>query len=277
MATQTKEQLKALRAKKLLDKEAGAKATSTAVSKQQAPASVQKTVPASGTPAASASKPGLPSDFFDTTPSSTASASSAHIPTASTSQPAGSLPSGDTPAPASSSGVQRPTPATRTPPSAPAAPAAAVAAVGPSAAVPAGFFDNKQADDKARGIKQPDKQDKEAAFREFQTQVDDQLRQVAADEEVEAVDAALDREEREAFEQQSRLQHIQELKAWKSGDGKARPAVDIDDAIAAAMPKAKRQRVIDALQEVLGEGGGESSEGADEGDDELLDWRAKAV
>lgn len=123
----------------------------------------------------------------------------------------------------------------------------------------------------------PDKQDKEAAFREFQTQVDDQLRQVAADEEVEAVDAALDREEREAFEQQSRLQHIQELKAWKSGDGKARPAVDIDDAIAAAMPKAKRQRVIDALQEVLGEGGGESSEGADEGDDELLDWRAKAV
>jgi hypothetical protein len=48
----------------------------------------------------------------------------------------------------------------------------------------------------------PDKKDKEAAFAEFAASMDDQLKQQAAAEDDEAETAALDREEREAFEQQ---------------------------------------------------------------------------
>jgi hypothetical protein len=48
----------------------------------------------------------------------------------------------------------------------------------------------------------PDKKDKEAAFAEFAASMDDQLKQQAAAEDDEAEAAALDREEREAFEQQ---------------------------------------------------------------------------
>jgi hypothetical protein len=48
----------------------------------------------------------------------------------------------------------------------------------------------------------PDKKDKEAAFAEFAASMDDQLKQQAAAEDDEAEAAAVDREEREAFEQQ---------------------------------------------------------------------------
>ncbi len=48
----------------------------------------------------------------------------------------------------------------------------------------------------------PTKQDKEAAFAEFAASMDDQLKQQAVEEDEEAVEAALEREEREGFEQQ---------------------------------------------------------------------------
>lgn len=51
-------------------------------------------------------------------------------------------------------------------------------------------------------VLRPTKQDKEAAFAEFAASMDDQLKQQAVDEDEEAVEAALEREEREAFEQQ---------------------------------------------------------------------------
>jgi hypothetical protein len=47
----------------------------------------------------------------------------------------------------------------------------------------------------------PDKKDKEAAFAEFAAQLDDQLKEQAAEEEEEAEAAALERAEREEHEQ----------------------------------------------------------------------------
>lgn len=66
---------------------------------------------------------------------------------------------------------------------------------------PQGFFDNRQDDAKARGVKLPDAKDKEDQFKAFQRKIEEELRDQAAVEEDEAVEAAGDREDREAHEQ----------------------------------------------------------------------------
>jgi hypothetical protein len=49
--------------------------------------------------------------------------------------------------------------------------------------------------------RRPDKLSKEAAFAEFAAAMDDQLKEQAAEEAAEAAEAALEQEERDAFEQ----------------------------------------------------------------------------
>lgn len=52
--------------------------------------------------------------------------------------------------------------------------------------------------------------------------------------------------------------------------------VEVDAAIAAALPAGKRRRAADVLQEVLA-AGGDSEEESEEEEEEVLDWRAKTV
>lgn len=74
-----------------------------------------------------------------------------------------------------------------------------------------------------------------------------------------------------------RLERAAQLKALKSNRGAAEE-LQIDEAIAAAVPATrKKRRVVDVLQEVLG--GASEGETDEDGEDEdaLFDWRAKAV
>jgi hypothetical protein len=75
-----------------------------------------------------------------------------------------------------------------------------------------------------------------------------------------------------------RIQRAAELKALKSNPT-ASKSLDVDATIAAVAPAARKKRVLDVLQEVLGdaEEGSSTDEEADQDDDFLLDWRAKAV
>ncbi|GBF96093.1 hypothetical protein Rsub_08969 [Raphidocelis subcapitata] len=226
-----------------------------------------------GAPAAGGARPaaqGLPADFFDGQPKAGTSAAAAKPP-------------------------PRPAPA-------PAAPAAAAA---DAAAVPKGFFDDKTADAKARGVKIPDKADKEAAFAAFTTEITTALAEQADEEDEDAAEAAEARVEREAYEQRMRQERIERLKRMRAGaaagaggapgplgggggeeDEDAAGALGpgpvprtMASAVAAGMPQAKRRRVLDALADVLDAGGSGSGEESGEGgeDDAVLDWRRKAV
>lgn len=64
-----------------------------------------------------------------------------------------------------------------------------------------GFFEDKEADAKAHGIAPPKKKTKEEAFTDFMTSVAADVRDVEEREQEEAVRAAQERADREAFEQ----------------------------------------------------------------------------
>ncbi len=67
------------------------------------------------------------------------------------------------------------------------------------------------------------------------------------------------------------VQHVEELRALK---GQKRPAVEVDEAILAALPKGKRRRPVDVLAQLEGD---DDSGDEDKDADGVLDWRAKAM
>lgn len=65
----------------------------------------------------------------------------------------------------------------------------------------AGFFENKEADARARGVAPLRKKTKEEEYEDFMTSIAANVREVEAREQEEAVDAAQEKADREAFEQ----------------------------------------------------------------------------
>ncbi|KAF8057642.1 ptpA [Scenedesmus sp. PABB004] len=244
-AKPTKQQLKALKAQRAAPAKAPAPAAAAGP-----PAAAAAAAPAGG---------GLPADFFDASKGS----GGAQQPAAARQQHAG----GGAAAPPRQqlAGAKR---------AADGAPGGGDAP--PDAAVPKGFFDDRAADKKARGIKEPTAADKEAAFAAFAAAVDDELKQQAAEEDDDALEAAAEREAREAYKQQLRTQRAAELKALRANPAAA-ASLQVDEAVAAAVPAApRRRRVVDVLQEVLGSSSDDDGEGGSGDDDAMFDWRAKA-
>ena len=64
----------------------------------------------------------------------------------------------------------------------------------------AGFFENKEADAKARGQKLPKKPDPKQEYDNFLKSIADDVQEVEARQDVEAVEAAQEKAEQEAFE-----------------------------------------------------------------------------
>lgn len=64
----------------------------------------------------------------------------------------------------------------------------------------AGFFENKEADAKARGQKLPKKKDPKQEYDNFLKSIADDVQEVEARQEVEAVEAAQDKADQEAFD-----------------------------------------------------------------------------
>ncbi|CAN6332551.1 unnamed protein product [Urochloa humidicola] len=77
--------------------------------------------------------------------------------------------------------------------------------------LPEGFFDNKDADLRARGI-QPQKVDMNDAYKEFEKEIQEDLQEVDDRLEEEEIDAAAEREEYLTLEQQEYRQRVDMLK-----------------------------------------------------------------
>ncbi|KAJ6790684.1 zinc finger protein 830 isoform X1 [Iris pallida] len=97
-------------------------------------------------------------------------------------------------------------------------------------ALPEGFFDNKDADLRARGIK-PVKVDINDAYKEFEKEIQDDLQEVDARLEEEEIDAAYVREEFESLEQKEYREKVDmvkkqlmEFKAARLARGQKSPA-----------------------------------------------------
>ncbi|KAH7678924.1 zinc finger protein 830 [Dioscorea alata] len=131
--------------------------------------------------------------------------------------------------------------------------------------LPEGFFDNKDADLRARGI-EPVKVDIDDAYKEFEKEIQDNLQEVDDRLEEEEIDAADVREEIESLEQQAYREQIEKVKiqvlrakAAHSAREQERPALAMD----------QKDSSDDS-----------SSEGDDDVDDEddgnfSVDWRAQ--
>uniref|UniRef100_A0A7S0WYL4 ZNF380 coiled-coil domain-containing protein n=1 Tax=Chlamydomonas leiostraca TaxID=1034604 RepID=A0A7S0WYL4_9CHLO len=94
--------------------------------------------------------------------------------------------------------------------------------------LPEGFFTNKEADAKARGVKLPDAKDKEAEFQEFQRMLEEQVKAAEVAEAQEAETEAADKEQREDFIQWVRMQRLEEIKRRKAGAKSASEDPDTD-------------------------------------------------
>ncbi|KAJ9524545.1 hypothetical protein QJQ45_024127 [Haematococcus lacustris] len=234
-------------------------------------------------PAAPSNAAGLPADFFQSSrkeSTAVASASVAPRPASSTAQPAAPVAPVKPPPAGTQQGNTR-------------APTAA-------AALPQGFFSDKEADAKARGVKLPDAKQKEHKFQEFQQMLEAELKTAAALEADAAEEEAEDRREREDFVQWVRMQRLEELKKRKelaapviAAEASEPPdetlsvaeellevstvAPGVAGAVLSSLaPAAKRRRVLDTLLELQNdEEDEEGVDGADE--DPLLNWRAKGV
>ncbi|CAL4894211.1 unnamed protein product [Urochloa decumbens] len=79
------------------------------------------------------------------------------------------------------------------------------------ASLPEGFFDNKDADLRARGI-QPQKVDMNDAYKEFEKEIQEDLQEVDDRLEEEEIDAAAEREEYLTLEQQEYRQQVDMMK-----------------------------------------------------------------
>ncbi|KAF5840475.1 hypothetical protein DUNSADRAFT_16566 [Dunaliella salina] len=175
--------------------------------------------------------------------------------------------------------------------------------------LPEGFFADKAADAKARGVKLPDAKDKEDEFQAFQRMMEEELKAVAAKEAEEVEEEAGDKEDREMFEQRLRMQRLRRLvqpkgKLGQGSDAQHQPQGEgthagIDDAAEEALGLSRhehqrlggeqplllprKKRVIDTMRELgsslkpEGDAGGSSDDEDSVSEEELLDWRAKGV
>ncbi|KAK9823551.1 hypothetical protein WJX72_003665 [[Myrmecia] bisecta] len=165
-----------------------------------------------------------------------------------------------------------------------AGPSSAEQPAGQPPALPQGFFEDKDADAKARGVPLPKKKDPKEEFQDFMKDISADIRQADELEAEEAAAAALDRAEREAFEQRMRLQRIEELRhkqskphAHANGDSQdgpnpQPPGASVSDGSRVGQ---KRKRAMDVLEP-------DADEEEDDEDDEInedimLDWRAKTL
>ncbi|XP_009355134.2 protein ABA AND ROS SENSITIVE 1 [Pyrus x bretschneideri] len=125
-------------------------------------------------------------------------------------------------------------------------------------ALPEGFFDNKEADLSARGIK-PVKLDVKDEYREFEKLIQEDLKEVDNRMEEEEIDAAETIEEAESVEQRAYREKVELLKKKKM-ELKASSA-------------AKRKRVPDVVKKEPSHD--ESSSDSDTDENFAVDWRAQ--
>ncbi|DBB11542.1 TPA: hypothetical protein ACH3X3_006941 [Trebouxia sp. C0006] len=156
----------------------------------------------------------------------------------------------------------------------------------PTTAIPKGFFENKEADAKARGQKLPKKKDPKQEYDNFLKSIADDVQEVEARQEVEAVEAAQDKADQEAFEHGLRLRRIEQLRAMSTGPSTAAsqtssPDTDTPGAGAlsigsvSSMVPAGKKRKRNMSVEVDKADGDNSSDDDNDDDDTMLDWRAK--
>ncbi|KAK3138391.1 hypothetical protein QOZ80_5AG0368320 [Eleusine coracana subsp. coracana] len=123
--------------------------------------------------------------------------------------------------------------------------------------LPEGFFDNKDADLRARGI-QPQKVDMNDAYKEFQKEIQEDLQEVDDRLEEEEIDAAAEREEYLTLEQQEYRQRVDMLKKQ--------------------LLESKAARTAKANSKPVGmdtESSSDSSSEEDDNTDFAVDWRAQ--
>ncbi|GMH41384.1 hypothetical protein BSKO_09294 [Bryopsis sp. KO-2023] len=135
--------------------------------------------------------------------------------------------------------------------------------------VPEGFFEDKEADGLARGIKPRTKKDKEAEYLDFQREMEASMQDLAEREAVDAEDGARSREETEAFEQELRFRLVSSLRekheGRKTGEG-------VKGNVDGEKPKKKKRSRMDLPESDSDVDSSDSDDG-----DSLTDWRAKAV
>ncbi|KAL3139388.1 hypothetical protein ABBQ38_003722 [Trebouxia sp. C0009 RCD-2024] len=157
-----------------------------------------------------------------------------------------------------------------------------------TAAIPKGFFENKEADAKARGQKLPKKKDPKQEYDNFLKSIADDVQEVEARQEVEAVEAAQDKADQEAFEHGLRLRRIEELRAMSTGPSTAASQTSPSDAdmpgagamsigsVSSMVPaNKKRKRNVSVEVDKADASDSSDDDDAENGDDALLDWRAK--
>lgn len=124
--------------------------------------------------------------------------------------------------------------------------------------LPEGFFDNKDADLRARGI-QPPKIDINDAYKEFEKEIQEDLQEVDDRLEEEEIDAAAEREEYLTLEQEEYRQRVDMLKK------------QLTESKAARTTKANSKPVgMDMLSS-----SDSSSDEEDDSTDFAVDWRAQ--
>ncbi|KAF0923384.1 hypothetical protein E2562_006288 [Oryza meyeriana var. granulata] len=124
--------------------------------------------------------------------------------------------------------------------------------------LPEGFFDNKDADLRARGI-QPPKIDINDAYKEFEKEIQEDLQEVDDRLEEEEIDAAAEREEYLTLEQEEYRQRVDMLKKQLTESKAARTAKANSKPIGVAMLSSSDS----------------SSDEEDDSTDFAVDWRAQ--
>lgn len=126
-------------------------------------------------------------------------------------------------------------------------------------ALPAGFFDNKDADLRARGI-EPVKVDIDVAYKEFEKEIQEDLLEVDDRLEEEEIDAAEVREEIEYYEQKAYRERVEMMKQQLKQAKEDRLSKRQES------PKFKGMDMSD-----------DSSDDSDVNEDFSVDWRAKRL
>lgn len=148
---------------------------------------------------------------------------------------------------------------------------AAASPQGPQGPLPKGFFENKDADAKARGEAPAKKKTAAEEYDDFMTSVAADVRDIEVREQTEAAEAAEERQDREEFEQWVRLDRIEEFRKEREQAKQLANSTGDGSAHAPIAPTSKRKRPFD----VLDSSSEESEDDAEE--DNLLDWRAKGA
>lgn len=136
---------------------------------------------------------------------------------------------------------------------------------GAKGSLPEGFFDNVDADYRARGL-EPPKYDIQDEWKEFQKSIRDDIQEADLRLEEEEFDAAEDREMIESLQQRELLDRVERLK--KKEQEKAE-MTEITEVIAKVASRKPFMNVNLALDE------DSSSDDDSEDENALLDWRAK--